>query len=646
MKDTGIKLNADAPAIERVVVSDVKALCLAAERRSAEILVCDKCVKFVRDLDIEKSVLFDVALASGFGVAEIMAGTAVATAGTAGAVGVAHGLGAATFTLAGSAIGVAALPVTVTAIAAAGSIFGGYRLFAKHREEKCKELLEPYRILADNGDSILLRLEDDGAQPSNLTTNGDVNIEAAKSEENVVQPEITQPAPAMVKALPDVGDVVGDHRIVKRISRGGMAVVFEVEHVGLKMRRAMKFFDPRRAKDAEEINRLKERFNIEARLLNDASQRVGADVRMTRVYDFKPDPADMPPYYVMDLVVGPNDKPCSLRQAKEDGLLTVETLEDCFADVCATLGALHGNGIIHRDLKPDNILLDKERHAVIVDLGTARDVVKSDDDSSRFSIVTPFQQEQLGTKQYWAPELEKGKDATIESDVYAVGATFYELIFGDSFSIDQYPLKMDAFLDAFDDDAEAAAKWHERLLRMLSPNPQDRPHAVAECLRYGKPAKRSWFVRHWFLITGGALLSVIAVQVLTLARSTPAPDNEPKNRILRYKSDDGKIVVKYINNARLVVDQYYTDFVVIENGVRKRYECPMTDCGSCGNCVYRSDDGEFEFEDSSWGYSKSEETEIPIYVRLGSGESARSIHLNQVEDGDVLSVYDKEDNDE
>lgn len=652
---------ASGRAINRVAVSDIASLCVAAERCYDEILVRDECVKFVRGLRLKKSAFFDDVTARdvhGIDDDGIVESVGAAMFGAAGLV--ARG-----FT---GAIG--ALPLL---------------MFGRRSEKECKNLLKQYCVFIDNGFEILLRLRNRDVRLSSVHLDGvgnqntekvDENFEQAEvgniarteneqddsvkeeksllpsvhlngvsnqnvetvdgkldqaEDENVAQAENVQDDSVNEKEnqLPDIGDIVGAHRIIKMISRGGMAVVFEVEHVGLQMRRAMKFFDPR-CENINDIKRLAERFNNEARLLNEASQRVGDDVGLTRVYDFQPDPLFTPPYYVMDLILGPNGRPCSLWQAKNDGLLTVETLNNWFVDICSTLGVLHRNHIIHRDIKPENILLDKDGHAVIVDLGAARDVAKSDGSEDRFSIVTPFVQEQIGTRRYWAPELENGKDATVESDVYAVGATFYELIFGECFSIDQYPLKIDSFLDMFDEEVEVAVMWHERLLRMLSPNPQDRPHTADECVKCEKPAKRFRFTWRWMVIAGAGALAMIVASALSFVWLRTVSGGGCENRILRYESDDGKIEVKYINNARLVVDQYYTDFVVIENGIRKRYECPMTDCGSCGNCTYRSDDGEFTFEDLSWGGSPDEK-EIPIYVTLGMGESARKIHLNQIE---------------
>lgn len=81
------------------------------------------------------------------------------------------------------------------------------------------------------------------------------------------------------------------------------------------------------------------------------------------------------------------------------------------------LGALHRLGIIHRDIKPDNLHVDSHGQLRILDLGVA-----ASDGHDLREINNP------GTPSYMAPELYSGQPASEASDLYACGATLYELL--------------------------------------------------------------------------------------------------------------------------------------------------------------------------------------------------------------------------
>lgn len=85
------------------------------------------------------------------------------------------------------------------------------------------------------------------------------------------------------------------------------------------------------------------------------------------------------------------------------------------------LDALHAASVLHRDVKPSNVLLDADRSAALSDFGLARMV-----DSTRVTETGVL----LGTPHYLAPELVAGGDATVESDIYALGCVLYELVTG------------------------------------------------------------------------------------------------------------------------------------------------------------------------------------------------------------------------
>lgn len=90
-------------------------------------------------------------------------------------------------------------------------------------------------------------------------------------------------------------------------------------------------------------------------------------------------------------------------------------------DVSAGLDALHARDLVHRDVKPANVMVDEGGSAALTDFGLARGV--ADTVLTKTGMV-------VGTVDYLAPELIRGRPATPASDVYALGCLAYECLAG------------------------------------------------------------------------------------------------------------------------------------------------------------------------------------------------------------------------
>jgi serine/threonine protein kinase len=104
------------------------------------------------------------------------------------------------------------------------------------------------------------------------------------------------------------------------------------------------------------------------------------------------------------------------------GPLGLDETVDLAAQLGRGLDALHARGVLHRDVKPSNVLLDGEGTAALADFGLARST-----DSTRLTAEGQL----LGTPHYLAPELIEGREATRQSDVYALGCVLYECVAGE-----------------------------------------------------------------------------------------------------------------------------------------------------------------------------------------------------------------------
>lgn len=88
------------------------------------------------------------------------------------------------------------------------------------------------------------------------------------------------------------------------------------------------------------------------------------------------------------------------------------------------LQAAHQSGVVHRDLKPGNILMDRSGRPYIADFGLAKDNLGA--------VTIAVDGHLLGTPAYMSPEQARGQVASVDarSDVYSLGAVFYEMLAG------------------------------------------------------------------------------------------------------------------------------------------------------------------------------------------------------------------------
>ena len=274
------------------------------------------------------------------------------------------------------------------------------------------------------------------------------------------------------------GARIGAYRIVRPIRRGGMGAVYEVEHVELGVRYALKVF----ALDHGEIDFLRERFRAEGRALARISHP-----NVARAFDLGA-MDDGSAYFVMDLVLNPDGEVRSLADVSPDSFSDSDRWR-WLVSLASALDCIHDNGIIHRDIKLDNILLNKKGDAILVDFGISRytagrikreigvtsTMVASDGESAKKLM--------MGTGGYLAPELLRGEEASAASDVYALGVAFFRMLTG---------LWYEPGTDALRLLEPLEGPWRDILPPMLDADPAKRPVGLVEFLKAArmKPARR------------------------------------------------------------------------------------------------------------------------------------------------------------
>jgi len=230
----------------------------------------------------------------------------------------------------------------------------------------------------------------------------------------VGDPDISEPGDAPGVADPLVGRVIAErYRILSLLGRGGMGVVYLVEHVHIGKRMAMKLLHGELARNRDTI----QRFQREAKAVSKLTHP-----NTVQVFDFGNSQGLM--YLVMELVEG-RDLGDTLRDA---GALDFKRVARLGAQVCASLAEAHRLGIVHRDLKPENVMVTKladgKERAKVLDFGLAklRDG-KMDVTVTRAGAI-------VGTPYYMSPEQIRGDPVDARGDVYSIGAMLYKACTG------------------------------------------------------------------------------------------------------------------------------------------------------------------------------------------------------------------------
>ena len=124
------------------------------------------------------------------------------------------------------------------------------------------------------------------------------------------------------------------------------------------------------------------------------------------------------PFIVMEYIKGQTAKDL----INHRGYLEVSEAIDILLQVCDALVEVHKYNIIHRDIKPQNILVKNDGCAVLADFGTAF-INQIDPEITSQEVI-------IGSPHYLDPEISKGYRATIQSDIYSLGITMFELLCG------------------------------------------------------------------------------------------------------------------------------------------------------------------------------------------------------------------------
>ncbi|MEP6995906.1 MAG: serine/threonine-protein kinase [Acidobacteriota bacterium] len=212
------------------------------------------------------------------------------------------------------------------------------------------------------------------------------------------------------------GEQVGPYEVLAPLARGGMGELYRARDTRLRREVALKMLPDASAHDADSLRRFDRETHAVA-ALNHPNILAIHDTGTFRSI----------PYAVTELLQGE-----TVEERLRTGPLSAQRAVDIACQIADGLAAAHAGGITHRDIKPDNIFLTHEGRAKILDFGIARieKPLKAGDITQVGTRRGSSSQFLVGTAGYMSPEQVRGGPIGPRSDIFSLGATFYEMLTG------------------------------------------------------------------------------------------------------------------------------------------------------------------------------------------------------------------------
>ena len=313
------------------------------------------------------------------------------------------------------------------------------------------------------------------------------------------------------------GDQLGPYEIIAPLGSGGMGEVYRARDTRLRREVALKLLPDAAAHDADSLHR----FDRETRAVATLNHPNILAIHDTGSFHAVP-------YAVTELLEGE-----TLANRLRTGPLHAQKAVEVASQIAEGLAAAHDKGIIHRDIKPDNIFLTNEGRVKILDFGIAR-IEQPARTSGLSDTITggrgSSSQFLVGTAGYMSPEQVRGKSIDGRTDIFSLGATFFEMLTGRRAFMRDSPVEtLGAVLRDDPHKHAEAEKIPEHLrpfvFRCLEKDPADRYQSArdllldlrslqAEQLRQAservtfrsEPPWKHRRTRVWIRAVGGALL--------------------------------------------------------------------------------------------------------------------------------------------
>jgi Tol biopolymer transport system component/serine/threonine protein kinase len=214
-----------------------------------------------------------------------------------------------------------------------------------------------------------------------------------------------------------VGQQISHYQIASAIGAGGMGEVYLAKDISLGRNVAIKMLPEQFTAVADRLRRFKQEAQT-ASALNHPN--------IITIYEIGEH--EHTHFIAMEFIEG-----VTLRQKLANGPLPLADALDVAYQVALALTAAHEAKIIHRDIKPENIMLRRDRLVKVLDFGLAKlteTTPPSIDSATPTKALATEPGRVMGTISYMSPEQARGLGVDARTDIWSLGAVFYELITG------------------------------------------------------------------------------------------------------------------------------------------------------------------------------------------------------------------------